>query len=122
MSAGRHDDWEPSLPQARFPPAMRLNFAVIAVAVVATVAAGLVVQPRTAAASAGFCFGNRFSCRDADPFSDRNNTNFDLGVDVSNVPLTRAGLGQFLATLSPEGQTIMFRTCQNYLGNPSQVQ
>jgi hypothetical protein len=102
---------------------MRLNLAVIALATAAFIAIGSVASPLPAAASsASFCAGNRFFCRDLDPFSDRNNTNFDLGVDVSNVPLTRAGLGQFLATLSPEGQTIMFRTCQNYLGNPSQVQ
>ena len=70
------------------------------------------------------CFGNAFFCPSLDPFDNdrRGDTNFDLGIDVSNVPLTRQGVSQFMATLSPEGQHIMLRTCQNYLGYPSQVQ
>ena len=99
---------------------MRVHL-VLAAAAIAVIPALTALDPAPASASASFCFGNRFACRDVDPFSDRDNTNFDLGVDVSNVPLTRAGLTQFLATLSPQGQTIMFRTCQNYLGDPRQV-
>ena len=53
-----------------------------------------------------------------DPYAT---TTFDLGVDVSNVPLTRQGVGQFLQTLTPEGQSIIASTCRNYLGDPSQV-
>lgn len=77
-----------------------------------------------ALAQTSFCFGSGFACRDMDPFGNnrRDDTNFDLGIDVSNVPLTRPGVSQFMASLSPEGQHIMLRTCQNYLGNPSQVQ
>src|SRR3954464_6586725 len=90
----QRDEWEPTPAQARFPPVMRLPFAVLALATVAVAAATPPFVPQAAAASATFCAGNRFFCRDLDPFSDRNNTNFDLGVDVSNVPLTRAGLGQ----------------------------
>jgi hypothetical protein len=78
------------------------------------------------AASSQVCFSPFGACRDpfADPFNqnaDRQGTLFDLGVDVSNVPLTRADVGQFLATLSPDGQRIMLKTCQNYLGDPRQV-
>jgi hypothetical protein len=72
------------------------------------------------AASVGMCFG--LFCPFDDPFDERSNTNFDLGIDVSNVPLDRQGVAQFMATLSPEGQHIMLTTCQNYLHDPRQVQ
>jgi hypothetical protein len=90
-------------------------------AVAALLSALAAFAPAPASASASFCIGNAFSCRDFGPFSDRNNTNFDLGIDVSNVPMTRAGVNQVMASLSPQGQTIMLHTCQNYLGYPSQV-
>src|ERR1019366_4337622 len=48
-------------------------------------------------------------------------TTFELGVDVSDVPLTRQGVNQFLQTLTPEGQEIMQATCRNYVGDPVQV-
>lgn len=70
------------------------------------------------AAPASAPHGPRFPQPDANPYAT---TMFDLGVDVSDVPLTRQGVNQFLAGLSPEGQQIMFATCQNYLGDPSQV-
>jgi hypothetical protein len=79
------------------------------------------------AASSQICLGPFGSCaRDPfnDPFNqnaDRQGTLFDLGVDVSNVPLTKTAVNQFLTTLGPDGQRIMVTTCQNYLGNPSQV-
>jgi hypothetical protein len=48
-------------------------------------------------------------------------TTFDLGVDVTDVPLTPQGVRSFMATLTPEGQYIIQNTCRNYLGDPSQV-
>jgi hypothetical protein len=96
----------------------------LAAALIAIPAALAVLMP--VAASSQICLGP-FGCpRDPfnDPFnqnSDRQGTLFDLGVDVSNVPLTRTDVNRFLVTLGPDGQRIMVTTCRNYLGNPSQV-
>ena len=100
---------------------MSRRFLLALVAAAASFPALATFTPQPASAQASFCIGNTFACRDFGPFSDRNNTNFDLGIDVSNVPMTPAGVNQVMASLSPEGQTIMLHTCQNYLGYPSQV-
>jgi hypothetical protein len=49
-------------------------------------------------------------------------SNFDLGVDVTSVPLDRPDVAAFLATLSPEGQSIMQTTCQHYLSDPGDAE
>jgi hypothetical protein len=47
-----------------------------------------------------------------------SSTNFDLGVDVSNVPPDVPDVYAFLSTLAPDGQAIMQDTCANYVTDP----
>jgi hypothetical protein len=72
------------------------------------------------AASSFICQDNDQGCPDA--FADRRgSTMFDLGVDVSNVSPTKQDVSQFMRTLTPDGQTIIGKTCQNYVRDPRQV-
>jgi hypothetical protein len=51
-------------------------------------------------------------------YPDESGTNFDLGVDVSQVPLTTQGVASYMASLAPETRSIIMTTCQNYVQNP----
>ena len=85
----------------------------------AAVSALAILVPQVA--SSLICTDSDAAC--TDPFADRRpSTMFDLGVDVSSVPLTRQDVNEFIRTLSTEGQGIILKTCENYVRYPSQVQ
>jgi hypothetical protein len=91
---------------------MRHSLVVTMISLLAVAAAG------TAFAAPAFTPRLHFPEAQPNPYAT---TTFDLGVDVSDVPLTRQGVNQFLQTLTPEGQEIMQATCRNYVGDPIQV-
>jgi hypothetical protein len=45
-------------------------------------------------------------------------TNSDLGVDVSQVPLDSPDVNAFMASLAPDARAIIADTCLNYVSNP----
>ena len=57
-----------------------------------------------------------------DNFPDTNSTAFDLGVDVTGVTLTKAGVAQFLGSLAPDERQVIVATCRHYVANPGAVQ
>ena len=83
-------------------------------ALAAALALPLWTAPDTASAQTffRFCFGMAACPNDSD---ERSSTMFDLGIEVNNVPPTKAGVLGFMSTLAPQTQTILVRTCQNYL-------
>jgi hypothetical protein len=68
-----------------------------------------------------FCFGLMVCRDDSDEPSERTSTMFDLGIEVNNVPPTKAGVSRFMASLEPQTQYILVRTCQNYLSRRGQA-
>jgi hypothetical protein len=49
-------------------------------------------------------------------------TIFDLGIDVTGVPKTPAGVRAFLLGLAPNTKDILVTTCQHYMEYPEGVQ
>jgi hypothetical protein len=54
--------------------------------------------------------------------TDTNNPGIDdLGVDISSVPFTRAGVQDFLSTLAPETRHSVEAACDNYVRNGESI-
>jgi hypothetical protein len=94
---------------------MRHNLVLAAAALALAVAV-----PQTAAAvSYKFCMGDWILCRDdGEEPSERWSTVFDLGIEVNHLPLTKRYVTEFMATLTPRAQYVMYVTCQNYVAHP----
>jgi hypothetical protein len=46
----------------------------------------------------------------------------DLGIDLTDVPLTPLGVNTFLASLDPQAQRILLTSCAHYLTSPNSAQ
>ena len=70
-----------------------------------------------------FCGGGGLVCRDdsTDPFSERNSTFFDLGIEVNKVTLYRPEILRFMSTLSQRDQYVLVLTCTRLLNNRTWV-
>jgi hypothetical protein len=53
------------------------------------------------------------------PDESRNGTTFDLGVDVSTVPLNARAVDSYIASLEPETQAAIMGGCHTYMDYPS---
>jgi hypothetical protein len=48
-----------------------------------------------------------------------DSTNFDLGTDVSGIPLDAPDVNAYVAGLAPETRVVIQDSCANYLRNPA---
>jgi hypothetical protein len=46
----------------------------------------------------------------------------DLGIDLTDVPLTAQGAATFLASLDPEAQRVVITSCSHFLTTPNSAQ
>src|ERR1041384_2997553 len=82
--------------------------------------------PIVAAVAAGV-FAGAALADDADNNNDNlpmsgPDTVFDLGIDVTGVPHTLAGVQGYLATLDPVTRTTVVRACDTFMAYPSSAQ
>ena len=83
--------------------------------------------PIAAAVAAGL-FAGAALADDADTdntFTTQMNgpdTVFDLGIDVTGVPHTLAGVQGYLATLDPVTRTTVVKACDTFMAYPSSAQ
>jgi hypothetical protein len=58
------------------------------------------------------------------PFPKLNpkSTLVDLGVDLTDVPITPAGVTAYLASLDPQAQAILINSCTHYVATPNAAQ
>jgi hypothetical protein len=68
-----------------------------------------------ALAIAGFAGGASAALPDRGDVDYDWTSRFDLGIDVSDVVKTPAGVAAFLTTLEPETQRIIMTTCDRYM-------
>ena len=52
------------------------------------------------------------------PDEPRSGINFDLGIDVSGVPLNARAVDGYIASLEPETQAAVVGACQTYMQYP----
>jgi hypothetical protein len=56
------------------------------------------------------------------PDQPRTGTTFDLGIDVSAVPLTTSAVDAYIASLPPETQAAVMGGCDTYMQYPTSAQ
>jgi hypothetical protein len=56
------------------------------------------------------------------PKLNPKSTLVDLGIDLTDVPTTPAGVSTFLASLDPQAQAILINSCAHYLTTPNAAQ